>query len=218
MTVFYSMPPRPVHVPLFSFWDWLFVACVVMGFAGLAIMGLAKMGVLGATAPPAALAPNFGLWHGLVIAPEDDCGRPYKRYRKVYDSYERDKGLEDRIVAQQGSIYSPYDGRPFNSIRETDIEHIVARSEAHESGLCRQSKQAKRSFVTDLNNLTLATPDVNRHDKNDKDFGEWQPPMNKCWMAHQVIRVKRLYGLTIDSREQHALQTALCSDPTMVIR
>ena len=35
-----------------------------------------------------------------------------------------------------GIIYGPYTGIWFGSTSETDIEHIVARSEAHDSGLC----------------------------------------------------------------------------------
>ena len=40
------------------------------------------------------------------------------------------------IVARIGKVYGPYSGRCFASRSETDIEHLVARSEAHDSGLC----------------------------------------------------------------------------------
>ena len=34
-----------------------------------------------------------------------------------------------------GAVYGPYTGRCFGSTRDTDKEHIVATSEAHDSGL-----------------------------------------------------------------------------------
>ena len=53
-------------------------------------------------------------------------------------------------MAQQGGrIYEPYSGRYFESTRETDIEHIVARSEAHDSGLCARPVE-DRATVRDV--------------------------------------------------------------------
>ena len=53
------------------------------------------------------------------------------------DNYPYAQSVEPQIVAQQGgNIYGPYTGTWFASTAETDIEHIVARSEAHDSGLC----------------------------------------------------------------------------------
>ena len=39
----------------------------------------------------------------------------------------------------RGRIYGPYTGTHFDSRRQTDIEHMVAASEAHDSGLCSAS-------------------------------------------------------------------------------
>ena len=50
-----------------------------------------------------------------------------------------------------------------------DIEHIVARSEAHDSGLCATDAATRRRFASDLLNLTLASPSVNRSQKSGKD-------------------------------------------------
>ena len=41
---------------------------------------------------------------------------------------------------------------------ETDIEHIVATSEAHDSGLCAADRATRKQFAQDLRNLTLAPP------------------------------------------------------------
>ena len=49
-------------------------------------------------------------------------------------------------------------GRWFASPRDTDIEHIVARSEAHDSGLCAADAASQRRFASDLLNLTWRVP------------------------------------------------------------
>ena len=116
-------------------------------------------------------------------------------------------------------MYGPYTGRYFASRRETDIEHMVAMSEAHDSGLCAADAGTKRRFAGDLLNLTLAAPAVNRHQKSGKDAGEWMPRMNRCWFAGRVVAVKRKYGLTVDVREARALEGVLsgCRSTEMVM-
>ena len=85
----------------------------------------------------------------------------------------------------------------------------MARSEAHDSGLCGGDHATRRRFSEDLRNLTLAAPTVNRQQKQDHDAGGWLPPMNRCWFAARVVDVKRAYGLTVDRRERDALARTL---------
>ena len=75
----------------------------------------------------------------------------------------------------------------FTDKYETDIEHIVARSEAHDSGLCAAGAATRRRFARDLRNLTLTSPRLNRYEKIAKDASEWLPEQNQCWFAHRVI-------------------------------
>ena len=103
----------------------------------------------------------------------------------------------------------PYTGRWFASKSDTDIEHMVARSEAHDSGLCAADPATRRRFASDLLNLTLAGPRVNRYEKVDHDGAEWLPAQNRCWFAARVVGVRQRYGLTIDQREADALDHVL---------
>ncbi len=149
----------------------------------------------------------------LVVASENRCS-PYDS-----DSYPYSQSVEPQIVARMGGrIYGPYTGTTFSSTSETDIEHIVAKSEAHDSGLCGASAERRRAFAGDLLNLTLAAPSVNRHQKSGKDFAEWTPAWNKCWFADTIIKVKFKYRLTVDSRERAALERTLlgCTSVDMV--
>ena len=153
-------------------------------------------------------------WRGLTVAAEYRCS-PYDA-----DDYPYSQSVEPRIVADMGGIiYGPYTGRTFSSTRETDIEHIVARSEAHDIGLCAASDTTRKRFSSDLLNLTLASPSVNRHQKSGKDAAEWLPDLNQCWYAARIVQVKREYGLTVDPREASALDAVLsgCASFELVV-
>lgn len=144
-------------------------------------------------------------WRGLTLASESRCS-PYDP-----DDYPYPQSVEDRIIAQLGGVYSPYTGEWFADKFETDIEHIVARSEAHDSGLCAAGAGARRQFARDLRNLTLAAPNLNRYRKVAKDAAEWLPERNRCWFAQRIIEVRKAYSLTIDRREARALDAVLSS-------
>ena len=150
---------------------------------------------------------SAGEWRGLVVAPEERCG-PYNA-----DEYSYPQSVEPRIADSLGSVYSPYSCETFGTLNETDIEHIVARSEAHDSGLCSASPECKRLFAGDMRNLTLSAPDLNRNVKRAQDAADWTPDENRCWFAWRVIDVRRAYNLTIDRREADALEAILTTCP-----
>ena len=139
-----------------------------------------------------------------MIAPEYRCS-PYDKKR----DYPYPQSIEREIVRRLGAVYGPYTGICFASTRQTDIEHMVAASEAHDSGLCARDRATRARFATDLRNLTLAAPHVNRHQKSGKDAAKWLPERNRCWFAARVVEVRRAYDLTIDRREAAALEQVL---------
>ena len=149
----------------------------------------------------------------MTVADEDRCS--------AYDPdlYPYPASVEGDIVEEIGGVYGPYTGRWFDSQRDTDIEHIVARSEAHDSGLCAASASTKRRFAGDPLNLTLASPSVNRHQKGAKDAAEWLPELNRCWFADRIVQVRQKYELTIDREEADAIDDVLadCSSVEMVV-
>ena len=171
--------------------------------AALALIAIATATVLALQPTPAASAE----WNGLAIAPEHRCSH-YDR-----KDYPYPQSVElDLIRAMGGRIYGPYTGRYFPTRRDTDIEHIVAVSEAHDSGLCAADAPIRRAFASDLLNLTLAAPEVNRCNRGGKcgyDAAEWQPAMNRCWFAARIVAVKRKYALTVDNAEANALYRML---------
>ena len=162
---------------------------------------------------PPPTTQGMSLWRGITVTPENRCSH-YDA-----DDYRYSPSVEPRIVDAQGSIYGPYTGTWFGDTKQTDIEHIVARSEAHDSGLCAASADTKKRFAGDLLNLTLASPSVNRHQKDANDAAEWLTKLNSCWYVDRIIRVRLKYSLTIDQREAAAIDRVLadCATTEMII-
>ena len=169
---------------------------------GAAFLGL----IVAASLPGLSFAAET--WRGLVVEPEQRCSE-YRGGEYCYLP-----SVEPQIVAELGRIYSPYTGQCFDSIWQTDIEHIVARSEAHDSGLCAADAATRRKFSSDPLNLTLASPELNRHQKRAHDAAGWLPAINRCWFAQRVLQVRLKYGLSIDRKEAEALETVLSACET----
>ena len=159
-----------------------------------------------------AHAASAETWRGLNVASEHRCSS----YERKQD-YPYPQSVERDIVRGLGAVNSPYTGACFRSTKKTDIEHIVATSEAHDSGMCAANRATRKQFARDLRNLTLASPEVNRNQKSGKDAGEWIPDRNQCWFSGRVLEVKRAYGLTVDRREAAALERILheCANTDM---
>jgi hypothetical protein len=147
-------------------------------------------------------------WRGLEIAPEHRCSAYHR------DDYPYPQSVEPQIAASLGGWWSPYDGTEFDNRSQSDIEHIVAVSEAHDSGACMWGSRRRSAFARDLDNLTLATPQLNRFEKRDHDAANWLPEHNRCWFAGRVLAVRLEYDLTIDEREAAALDRVFagCTD------
>ena len=68
--------------------------------------------------------PPVERWRGVTVAAEHRCA-PYRS-----DEYAYPQAVEDDIIQRLGGLFSPYTGEVFHSKLDTDIEHVVARSEA----------------------------------------------------------------------------------------
>ena len=154
--------------------------------------------VVVAVAPAAAET-----WRGLEVTAEDRCSE----YRQSDYSYSRPRLLH--TLMDRDGRWLRYTDRLFESPHQVDIEHVVARSEAHDSGLCAASVHVRRLFADDTLNQVLAGSRLNRVDKGNKDAADWMPPENRCWFASTVVEVKKRYGLSVDARERDSLETVL---------
>ena len=165
-----------------------------------------------AATPYVGCSADAETWRGLRVCSE-----------RARDGYDRDdygtgyRSLEDDIIAalpatmkEDAKVYTPYSCIAFDitpsGTAATDIEHIVALAEAHDSGI---TDDQRRDIASDLDNLTIADPTVNRSQKGARDAAEWMPTHHGAWFADRVIRVKLEYGLTVDPAERDALEALL---------
>ena len=164
-------------------------------------------------------------WRGLVVEPENRCS-PYKasayRYPQTADTMiverlgwkvDKRRKIGGKRNVDYGkldnSFPSPYvPGIAFRYIQDMDIEHIVPRSEAHDSGLCA-TPERWTPFASDPLNLTVSAEHVNRTLKSDREPDEWMPDINRCWYAETWMAVKVRYGLSVDGEEKDALSVVL---------
>ena len=151
-------------------------------------------------------------WRGLQVC-EEQPREGYDRdaFGSAYSSLEDD--IIDMLpptMQAGGQVYTPYSCLAFDirvdGTAATDIEHIVALAEAHDSGI---ADARRRDIAADLDNLTIADPRVNRTEKSDRDAGEWTPARHRAWFAERVIAVKLEYELSVDPRERDALEALL---------
>ena len=151
-------------------------------------------------------------WRGLVVAPEFRWRPPTTgRTTAIRGRWKR------RSSAHLGDLYGPYTCTSFGSTRDTEIEHMVALSEAHDSGLCAADPDTRRRFARELRNLTVAAPSVNRS-KGARDASEWLPDSNRCLVRGTRGRRPSCLWLTIDRREADALEAVLSRCPAGDVR
>lgn len=151
---------------------------------------------------------------GVRIAPEERCS-PYSELDYTYP-----QSTESAIVTKlDGRIYNPYTGQFFQDTSETEIDLIVARSEAHDSGLCGASPETRKAFASDLDNLALSSSSLSRDSKRAHDLAEWLPIVNVCWYVNTVVEVKKKYNLTMDLAEGRMAEKVLsvCKSTEMLI-
>ena len=116
-----------------------------------------------------------------------------------------------------GKVYTPYSCIAFDittsGTAATDIEHMVALAEAHDSGI---DDDRRRDIASDLDNLTIADPTVNRSQKGDRDAAEWMPARHGAWFAERVIQVK--LGIRVERRsaERDALEALFAGGGTQL--
>lgn len=168
----------------------------------------------GSTFNPCAPPTSSNTWMGLTVRAE---GSRTGYDRDDYGSSSRWAKWEDEIIASLpksgGRVYTPYTCTLYDvradGTASTDVDHIVALAEAHDSGI---PASKRRDLAADTLNLTVAVPRVNRTDKGDRDAGEWRPAKNRGWYAARIVAVKRKYGLSVDEAERDALAAMLAGD------
>jgi hypothetical protein len=122
---------------------------------------------------------------------------------------------------ETGVLADPYTKKVIHFVRgETtsdavQIDHVVALSEAWQTGAQRLSQAQRERLANDPTNLFAVDGPTNQA-KGDGDAATWLPPNKafRCtYVAHQVA-VKAAYHLWVTAAEKAAIQRVLGACPT----
>lgn len=102
-----------------------------------------------------------------------------------------------------GLWYGPYGGQTFTDSAALDLDHIVPLKFAHGHGGANWSRDRKKQFANDVDNLLLVKASLNRQ-KGAKGPDEWMPPNHpyRCDYLKKFNTVMDKYGLQYTPNEQ----------------
>jgi hypothetical protein len=108
-----------------------------------------------------------------------------------------------------GLLLDPYSGKviTFSSTKSTiDIDHVVALSNAWQTGAAYFDKTKRQQIANDPLNLLAVDFSLNRQ-KGDGDAATWLPPLKsyRCEYVARQIAVKAKYGLWVTQPEKSAI-------------
>ena len=130
------------------------------------------------------------------------------------------KGVSESCVVLSGVLSDPYSGETINFLRgiatssEIQIDHVVALSNAWQTGAFKLSYDKRLAFANDPMNLLAVKGRLNSQ-KGDGDAATWLPPRKeiRCAYVAQQIVVKAKYGLWVTPPEKSAMKTLLDKCP-----
>lgn len=116
-------------------------------------------------------------------------------------------------VVLLGTLPSPYSGESVSFDRTdstVDIDHVVALSDAWQTGAASWSEDTRREFANDPLNLLAVEASLNRQ-KGAGDAATWLPPKKdyRCEYVVRQIAVKAKYGLWVKPAEADAMERVL---------
>jgi hypothetical protein len=112
-----------------------------------------------------------------------------------------------KVIA--GLLLDPFSGKviTFSSTKSTiDIDHVVALSNAWQTGAAYFDKTKRQQIANDPLNLLAVDFSLNRQ-KGDGDAATWLPPLKsyRCDYVARQIAVKAKYGLWVTQAEKGAI-------------
>ena len=132
------------------------------------------------------------------------------------------KGSSCLIAA--GILRDPYSGTKVYFVRgvgtslDVQIDHVVALSNAWQTGAFALSKEGRTLFANDPLNLLAVKGSLNSQ-KSDGDAATWLPPLKsyRCAYVARQLAVKYKYGLWLTAPEKDAMVLILSKCPKQVM-
>lgn len=110
--------------------------------------------------------------------------------------------------ATAGTWISSYDGVTITDASQADLDHVVPLAEAARSGTRGWTKDQRKTFANDFDQLLVVTARSNRQ-KGDQDPAKWLPETGRCAYSVRWVAAKTKYQLTLDQAEHDALTSVL---------
>lgn len=120
--------------------------------------------------------------------------------------------LNEDCKVMSGTLYDPYTGKIIHFVRgettsdDVQIDHVVALSNAWQTGAQQLSYAQRVAFANDPLNL-LAVDGLANEQKSDSDAATWLPPNKpfRCQYIKRQVAVKLKYSLWATRAEYDAM-------------
>ena len=127
-------------------------------------------------------------------------------------------------VVLNGVLLDRYSGETINFVRgnvtsmEVQIDHVVALSNAWQTGAFKLTLMQRTAFANDPMNLFAVKGRLNSQ-KGDGDAATWLPPLKsfRCTYVAQQIAVKAKYSLWVTAPEKEAMTRILTACPKQIL-
>lgn len=132
--------------------------------------------------------------------------------------------INEQCKVLSGVLYDPYTGREIHFQRgettsdDVQIDHVVALSNAWQTGAQQLSREERMQFANDPLEL-LAVDGVANQQKSDGDAATWLPPYKafRCQYVARQIAVKQKYRLWVTQAEHDSMMRVLASCPGQLL-
>jgi hypothetical protein len=160
---------------------------------------------------------DVSLFHWKSDTDGNDCDTRNDVLRRDLAEITFKPGTGDCVVTG-GSLLSPYSGDPlrftYGKAEEIHIDHVVALSDAWESGADQWDDAARTRFANDPLNIVAVEGAVSLQ-KRDGDAAMWMPSNEayRCEYVARKIAVKDAYDLRVTPAETLSMTQVLESCP-----
>lgn len=136
----------------------------------------------------------------------------------------RNVEIDESCKVLKGTLQDAYTGKVVEFVRgpstsdKVQIDHVVALSNAWQTGAQQLDVTRRHSFANDPLNLIAVDGKTNQQ-KSDSDAASWLPPNKgfRCQFVARQIAVKRAYDLWVTKAELAAMQRVLKRCPTQTM-
>jgi hypothetical protein len=130
----------------------------------------------------------------------------------------------DGCTVLSGTLHDPYTGKTIHFKRgvgtssAVQIDHVVALSDAWQTGAQKLSNSKRKAIYHDPLNLLAVDGPINQQ-KSDSDAASWLPPNKsyRCKYVARQIAVKRKFSLWVTTAEKAAMKRVLSACPKQKI-